>query len=101
HDHYHVQSEMLIAEVLRDDGTPCAPGEIGRLVLTDLCNFGMPMIRYEINDYAEVGALCDCGRGLPVLTRIMGRRRNMALDPDGRMFWPSFPTEDWYDAAPL
>ncbi|HEY4373803.1 MAG TPA: AMP-binding protein [Burkholderiales bacterium] len=101
YDHYHVLSEAVIAEVLRDDGSPCAEGEIGRVVLTELCNFGMPLIRYEIGDYAEVGAPCDCGRGLPVLKRVMGRYRNMALDPDGRIFWPSFPPENWYHLAPL
>jgi len=101
YDHYHVQSEAVIAEVLRDDGSPCAPGEIGRVVITELSNFGMPLIRYAISDYAELGAPCDCGRGLPVLKRVMGRYRNMALDPDGRLFWPSFPVENWYHIAPL
>ncbi|MDB5803825.1 MAG: hypothetical protein JWN73_1147 [Betaproteobacteria bacterium] len=101
HDHYHVQSELVIAEVLRDDGSSCATGEVGRLVLTDLCNFGMPLIRYEIGDYAEAGATCDCGRQLPVLKRIMGRRRNMAVDPDGRVFWPAFPSDAWYQIAPV
>jgi len=101
HDHYHVQAELVIAEVLRDDGSPCAPGETGRLVLTDLANFGMPLIRYEIGDYAQAGAPCDCGRGLPVLQRVMGRYRNMAVDPDGRLFWPSFPSRIWYDLAPI
>ncbi len=101
HDHYHVQAETVIVEVLRDDGLPCAPGEIGRVVLTDLVNFGMPLIRYELGDYAEAGSTCDCGRGLPVLTRIMGRYRNMAIDPAGRVFWPSLSSISFYDAAPL
>ncbi len=42
-----------------------------------------------------------CGRGLPVLNRIMGRMRNMAVDPDGRRFWPSFPALVWLEVAPL
>lgn len=101
YDHYHVQSESVITEVLRDDGSACAAGEIGRVVLTELSNFGMPLIRYDIGDYAEVGPPCDCGRGLPVLKRVMGRFRNMALDPDGRLFWPSYPERNWYHIAPL
>lgn len=90
HEHYHVQAERLIVEVLRDDGTPCAPGETGRVVITDLHNFATPILRYEIGDYAEVGRPCPCGRGLPVLTRILGRRRNMLVYPDGRTAWPVF-----------
>jgi phenylacetate-coenzyme A ligase PaaK-like adenylate-forming protein len=60
-------------EVLDEEGRPCAPGETGRVVATSLNNFAMPLIRYETGDTAEVGAPCPCGRGLPVLTRIMGR----------------------------
>lgn len=85
--HYHVVSENNLVEVLRDDNTPCAPGETGRVVVTDLHNFAMPMIRYELGDYAEVGGPCDCGRGLPVINRIHGRLRNMMLLPNGDRVW--------------
>jgi phenylacetate-CoA ligase len=43
HEHYHVQSENLIVEVLDDADRPCAPGEIGRVVVTTLHNFMMPL----------------------------------------------------------
>jgi phenylacetate-CoA ligase len=89
-ERYHVQAEHLLVEILAADGTPCAPGEIGRVVVTDLHNFATPLLRYEINDYAEVGEPCTCGRGLPVLTRIVGRRRGMLVYPDGRTAWPVF-----------
>ncbi|MGE0875040.1 MAG: phenylacetate--CoA ligase family protein [Burkholderiales bacterium] len=101
HEHYHVQAESAYVEILREDGTPCAVGETGRVVVTTLHNFAMPLIRYELGDYAEVGAPCPCGRGLPVLARIAGRVRNMAVDPDGRRFWPSFPALAFLDVAPL
>ena len=55
----------------------------------------MPLIRYEIGDYARVGAPCSCGRGLPLLTRVLGRVRNMASDPSVRRFWPSFSAKLW------
>lgn len=100
HEHYHIQSEHLLVEVLDDQGRACGPGEIGRVVVTTLHNFAMPLIRYALSDYAEVGAPCDCGRGLPVLTRILGRSRNMLTLPDGRRFWPSFPVMR-YSAASI
>lgn len=87
--------------MLDEDGRPCRPGETGRVVLTTLHNFAMPLIRYEIGDYAEVGEPCSCGRGLPVLKRIHGRRRNMIALPDGRRHWPSFPAEMWREVAPV
>lgn len=101
HEHYHVQSENLLVEILDDAGQPCSPGETGRVVITTLHNFAMPLIRYELGDYAEVGEPCNCGRGLPVLTRIHGRRRNMIVLPDGRRHWPSMPAAMWHSVAPI
>jgi len=92
-EHYHVQAENLLLEVVDDDGSPCAPGEIGRVLVTTLHNFTMPLLRYAIGDYAEPGPACACGRGLPVLRRIAGRRRNMLRRHDGGSHWPSFPYE--------
>jgi phenylacetate-CoA ligase len=88
HDHYHVQSENLLVEVLDDNRNACMPGQSGRVVVSTLHNFATPLLRYEIGDYAEVGEPCDCGRGLPVLTRIHGRVRNMLRLPDGTTRWP-------------
>ena len=74
-EHFHIQSEQALVEVLDDRGKPCAPGEIGRVVATPLNNFAMPLLRYEVGDTAEVGTPCPCGRGLPVLTGITGPDR--------------------------
>jgi phenylacetate-CoA ligase len=100
-EHFHVQSENLIFEILDESGEPCQPGEIGRVVLTTLHNFAMPLVRYDIGDYAEAGAPCACGRGLPVITRILGRQRNLLTLPNGRRHWPSFPSEKWSHAGPI
>jgi len=101
HPHYHLQAESLFAEVLHEDGTPCGPGQTGRLVLTDLHNFATPLIRYEIGDYAEIGEACPCGRGLPVLNHINGRTRNMLTLPTGDKIWPSFPEDRMMPIAPI
>ena len=89
HPVYHVQSECALVEVLDEDGRPCAPGEIGKVVITDLHNLATPLIRYELGDFAKLGEACACGRGLPVLDRIMGRRRNRLIVPSGGALWPS------------
>jgi phenylacetate-CoA ligase len=59
------------------------PGEIGAVVVTPLHNFAMPLLRYAIGDYAEVGSACACGRGLPALARILGRARDLLMLPSG------------------
>ncbi len=94
HPHYHVQSEGLRIEVVDDQGAACAPGETGRVLVTPLHNLAMPLIRYDIGDAAEVGPPCPCGRGLPVLTRILGRRQNMLRLPGGGRRWPLLSSGD-------
>lgn len=98
---YHVMSESLIVEVLDEQGGPCLPGQIGRVVITDLHNFATPLVRYEIGDYAEAGAACLCGRGLQVLKRIVGRQRNMLILPDGRRNWPLVGFHKYRNIAPI
>ncbi len=101
HEHYHVQAEAVVVEIVDEQGHPCAPGATGRVLVTTLHNFAMPLIRYDLGDYAEAGSDCSCGRGLPVLRRIMGRRRNLVTFPDGRRHWPSLPSARWTAVAPV
>ena len=98
HEVYHVQSENVLVEVVDEDGQACGPGEEGRVLITTLHNFATPLIRYEVGDYAEVGGACACGRGLPVITRILGRRRNRLALPDGTTVFPYFGNHDDYQA---
>ena len=98
---YHVQAESLIVEIVDEADVACAEGQSGRVLITTLQNFAMPLIRYEIGDYAEAGGTCGCGRGLPLLQRIRGRQRNMLRLPDGTRHWPSFPEERWVGIAPI
>ena len=92
---YHCQSESVIVEVLDDSGNQCGPGQIGRIVLTSLHNFAMPLIRYENGDYAEVGESCPCGRGGLTLARVLGRGRNRAVGKEGKKFWPNVSRKIW------
>jgi len=91
----------VLVEILNDENEACAPGEVGRVVVTPLRNFAMPLLRYEIGDYAEMGEPCACGRGLPVLRRVLGRQRNMIVAPDGQRYWPFFGATGFRQIAPL
>jgi phenylacetate-CoA ligase len=101
HEHYHVNSEHVLLEVLREDGAPCGAGQTGRVVVTTLNNFAMPLIRYDLGDYAVAGGECPAGRRLPVLERIAGRSRNMLRTPDGRKVFPAITADMGLDIAPL
>ena len=98
--HYHTMAEGYIVEVIDAQGQPCAPGEIGRMIVTDLHNFATPLIRYDTGDYAQAAAPCSCGRGLPTLQRIVGRERNMVL-VNGSRRWPLFGFDQFLEIAPI
>ncbi len=80
HDGLHIAAEGVYVEI--EDGDEQNPG---RLIITDLYNFGMPFIRYEIGDLAtaRVGK-CDCGRGLPRIGRVVGRTTDCLYTPEGK-----------------
>jgi len=98
---YHVMAEALIVEILNERDEACMPGEIGRVVVSDLHNLATPLIRYDLGDYAEMADSCTCGRGLPVFKRIAGRRRNMVRLPDGRSLWPAIGGFPYSKIAPI
>jgi phenylacetate-CoA ligase len=94
-------ADALIVEGLDAAGRQSAPGDIGRVVVSNLGNFASPLIRYDIGDYAEVGNPPKCGRGLPVLQRIVGRSRNLLIMPDGRRQWPLTGYGSFREVAPV
>ena len=88
----HVCESLYVVEVLRDDDTPCEPGETGRLVVTCLVNFSMPMIRYDIGDVAawhESDAPSD-GVSWRRLREIGGRAIETIVRPDGGVVSPMY-----------
>lgn len=89
---FHVAAESVIVEIVRDDGTAAAPGEHGHVLVTDLCNRAMPLVRYRLGDRAFVacGTSCPCGRGLPVIGAVTGRERDVLVRVDGALVPPDF-----------
>jgi phenylacetate-CoA ligase len=86
HQGLHINSENLVVEVIREDGSPAGDGETGKIVITDLHNFGMPFIRYEIGDLGvATSRSCACGRGLPLLLDVVGRSLDMIRTPEGKV----------------
>jgi len=83
HDHLHVCSPSLVVEVVDEDGNACDVGVPGRVLVTSLHNFAMPLIRYDIGDIAEFGEPCDSGFNWPVLNQVNGRIRDSITLPNG------------------
>jgi phenylacetate-CoA ligase len=86
HNELHINTDDLVVEVLREDGSPASAGEAGRIVLTDLANRGMPLLRYRVEDVGVLSSIqCDCGRSGPLLESITGRVADFLKKPDGTM----------------
>ncbi len=81
----HVNADHLVVEMLPGNGGH--PPGTGELVVTDLGNYGMPLLRYVNGDVVSAGpqAPCACGRGLPRLARVEGRRLDAIRSLDGRV----------------
>jgi len=84
HEGLHISADTLFLEILDDDGQPTPPGDEGHVVITDLTNRAMPLIRFANGDRAIAArSLCSCGRSLPLLAGIRGRVLDMIQLTDG------------------
>lgn len=84
HQGMHLNLPHVYVEFLDANDQPVKPGEPGKIVVTDLNNHGMPLIRYRVEDmgvYSEQS--CPCGRGFPLLERLEGRVADFLKLPDG------------------
>lgn len=85
---YHVNSEAVFVEVLRD-GSPVSAGEEGEICVTTLFRYTMPFIRYLLGDIITIlDDECSCGRGLPLIGRIYGRVVDTVIRKDGLPVFP-------------
>lgn len=98
HSGLHVNSLFRCVEILDSDDRPCPPGTPGRIIVTDLTNFAMPMLRYENGDIAMWSeSACACGRPFPLLQSILGRQSDFITVPSGKLIHGEFFTHIFYD----
>ena len=85
HRRLHISPDAGIVEILRQDGTPCNPGEIGEVVTTCLVRTYQPLIRFRLGDLAAWDPEpCPCGQQMPVIKEVVGRLEDIVTGPDGR-----------------
>lgn len=88
---YHVNADAIMVEFL-NDGQPVAPGEVGEIVVTNLYNKAMPLIRYRSSDAGRPSNdRCDCGCNLPMMKVIDGKVLDFLVLPDGKLISPHVP----------
>jgi phenylacetate-CoA ligase len=84
HRKLHLNAEGILVEIVGEKGAN-QDGR-GEIVVTNLQSYAMPLIRYRTGDVGKLEAApCPCGRGLPVLGRVEGRRTDFLVAADGRV----------------
>jgi phenylacetate-CoA ligase len=85
---FHAHAEIVLTEVLAEDGSTAKPGAIGGLLATPLYNYAMPLIRYEHADFVELSAPGGCDICLPRFDTILGKKRDPFVFSGGRVVRP-------------
>ena len=102
HAGYHVNVDSAVVQFLGKDGEEVAPGERGEIVCTTLVNYAMPFIRYYIDDEGVPSDdECPCGRSLPLMRMVEGRRDDFLTAIDGRVISPMIFAQLWCLGHPL
>lgn len=74
----HHHPELIIIEVLDDNGNSVEDGELGELTITTLGVEGMPLLRFKTGDMVmKYAKACECGRNTNRLSPVMGRKKQM------------------------
>jgi phenylacetate-CoA ligase len=85
----HTRPELIIVEILGEDGHPVTPGEKGEVVVTPLGVTGMPLIRFKTGDISYmIQGKCSCKRTSQRLAPIIGRKNQM-LKYKGTTIFPN------------
>ena len=90
HREFHWNSSSFYLELLKlNSDEKAEPGELGRVVITDLFNYATPMIRYDTGDLAVRKQTSDCGWNTICLERIEGRKADITYTAEGEPISPS------------
>lgn len=89
---FYVNSLNYHIELLKiDSDEPCAPGEVGRIIVTDLNSYANPLVRYDTGDLA----LCDGSEkdkfgSIVSFQSLVGRGIQVITTPTGELKYPLF-----------
>ncbi len=88
-ENYYLNHGSYFFEFLKlDSDETAAPGELCRIVVTDLFNYAFPLIRYDTGDTGTYISENKNSNGLTVLSKLYGRRWDLIYAPDGAVIHP-------------
>jgi len=78
----HINVEHVMLEIV-ENGEPVGDGKTGKIVITDLHNYVMPLIRYDTGDIGAISTQpCSCGITWPLLQNVQGRESEYVVIMD-------------------
>ncbi len=87
----HTMSDHMCVEFLDENNQQVKTGELGRIVVTDLASYAMPLIRYDIGDMGRSSdKICSCGVNLPLMEIVEGRKEDFIRIKDGRLIHAAY-----------
>lgn len=94
---FTINEANYIVEIMDEDGNPVPDGKLGRIVVTDLFNYAMPMIRYDTGDMGAVQTFDINGRKKKCICQFSGRRVDLIFDAKGNALSPHVVTNAMWD----
>lgn len=82
----HINTDYFIVDVVDQHNQPVPDRTAGKIIVTDLLNTAMPLVRYELGDVVVRYPAddCGCGRSLPLI-EVIGRRVERLRTPSGHI----------------
>jgi phenylacetate-CoA ligase len=86
---FHLHEDVTHVRIVGADGATLGPGEVGRLVISNLTNRGTVLLNYPVGDLGSISSeRCPCGRTFKLLSELEGRVEDIMPLPDGRSVHP-------------
>lgn len=87
----HMMSDHMCIEFLDENDKQVKAGDLGRIVVTDLASYAMPLIRYDIGDMGRPSdKICSCGVNLPLMEIVEGRKEDFIRVRDGKLIHAAY-----------
>lgn len=100
-NHLHLIPLHNYVEIVDESGQPCSVGQPGRVLVTGLNSYGMPLVRYELGDFASFGKDCSSGITYPVIVPEIFRMKETLIDNNGKVFTVSAAGSPSLKSAPI
>lgn len=96
-DKLHINMYQQYIEIIGEDLSPLNEHEKGEIIITNLINYAMPLIRYKIGDAGSICySECSCGRGFIRFDNVFGRIIDFFKNKNGELVYGDYFTHLFY-----